>query len=239
VAGCVLRLEIRWLLERARMVGEEAVKDQSAAVMKPLNEAGKTWAERRRSEAQWYVVEAKEGKDFDVCLKLVSAGFECWRPVEKVVVTRRVMVEGVMKPMKTEKKIAIFGRYVFLHHVMSPFLRSAVVDTPGVAGFVCMAGTEEPASVPNELVEFYRKGLKSSGEDEARFAPTDKVRIAVGPATGVIGVVKSVSNMAARLESRDGVWNGPLVVPLDHLELVEKGVGRAASTKKRNAPAHV
>lgn len=198
------------------------------------NEHRKTWDERRRTEAQWYIVEAVEGKDFRVYGELAAMGYECWRPVDTVIVTRRVMVGGVLKPHKLERKIPRFGRYVFLHHIMSASVRSAIHDLPEVRRFVCMAGTEEPASIPDALIDFYRKGFEGEAKEvDGQFSPTDKVRIAIGPATGVIGVVKAISSLSARLESRDGQWSGPLLVPLAHLELVEKGVGRAAATKKR------
>ncbi|CCJ07084.1 transcription termination/antitermination protein NusG [Methylocystis sp. SC2] len=199
----------------------------------PLAEAGKNWRERRRTEAQWYIVEAVEGKDFRVYGELAAMGYECFRPVDRVIITRRVMVGGVLKPQKTERKIPRFGRYVFLHHVMSASVRSAIHDLPEVKRFVCLAGTEEPASIPDALIEFYRKGFEGEAKEiDREFSPTDKVRIAIGPATGVIGVVKGISGLAARFEPRDKAC-GPLVVPLAHLELVEKGVGRVAEAHKR------
>jgi transcription antitermination factor NusG len=205
------------------MAGEETAQDRR-----------KTWDERRRTEAQWYVVEAFEGKDFEVCRQLAASGFYCWRPVVTVTETRRVIVGGVEKRKPIVRKKAVFGRYVFLHEIMTMSIRTSIEQSPEVKGFVCLAGSEEPASIPEKLINYYQNGERAHVEAvDDRFAPTDKVRIAVGPATGVIGVVKSVSNMAARIESRNGVWAGPLVVPLEHLELVEKGAGRVASSRKR------
>lgn len=201
-------------------------------------ERRKTWDERRRTEAQWYIVEAIEGKDFRVYGELAAMGYDCWRPVDTVIIKRRVMVGGVMKPQKVERKIPRFGRYVFLRHIMSAAVRSAIHDLPEVKRFVCLAGTEEPASIPDALIDFYRNGFEGeSKEIDCEFSPTDKVRIAIGPATGVIGVVKSISSLAARLKSRDKQWIGPLIVPLAHLELVERGVGRVAEAHRRKGPA--
>lgn len=189
---------------------------------------------------RWHVLEAREGRDFSLCQQLTREGFECWRPVDVVTVTRRVRVGGVMKMQKSERKVARFGRYLFINVALGPYVRSAIETDPDVVGFLRGAGGEAPAVVPDDLIAFYRAAPARTAREDAPFSVGDRVRIAKGPATGVAGVVRELqraSVMIAVGESAGGVWAGKLLVPLEHLELVEAGKAPAPKGVKRERRA--
>lgn len=217
------------------MAGEETALEQSDKSYVSLAEAGRRWREARATEAQWYIVEAMDGKDFEVCRQIAAVGWDCWRPVIEVRATRRYKSGGVEISKPVVRKRPVFGNYVFLHEVLTSAMRAAIKQSPEVKRFICLAGTEMPATVDADVIAFYQKALegKFSGDLAAAFdvALTDRVRIVRGPATGQIGVVKAFAGLGAHVDA-GGI--GIFVVPLCDLELVAKGVGRAAKAKKRN-----
>ncbi len=217
-----------------RMTGEAGALERAERGVVSLAEAGRRWREARANELQWYIVEAVEGEDFEVCCKFAAAGWEAYRPVIEVRSTRRYKAQGVEKSESVVKKRPVFGRYVFLKQVMTPDLRVSIEQSPDVKRFLCLAGCEELATVPENVIAYYRKALegKCSGNLAASFdiEMTDRVRIIRGPATGEIGVVKGFTGMCARVDA-GGI--GVYVAPLCDLELVENGVARAANAKKQ------
>ncbi|MBM3655127.1 MAG: hypothetical protein FJX06_20425, partial [Alphaproteobacteria bacterium] len=183
-------------LERAeamRMAREAGALERADGRVVSLAEAGRRWREARASEARWYIVEAVEGKDFEVCLQIAATGWDCWRPVIEVRATRRCKAHGVEQTASVVRKQSVFGRYVFLHECLTASMRVLIEQSPKVKGFLCFAGSEAPATVPDDVIAFYRKALegKRSGDLAARFdiELTDRVRISRGPANGRIGVV--------------------------------------------------
>lgn len=216
------------------MAGEAGALERAARGVVSLAEAGRRWREARASEAQWYIVEAVEGKDFEVCRQIAAAGWDCWRPVIEVRGTRRYKAHGVEQTKPVVRKRSVFGRYVFLHECLTASMRVSIEQSPEVKRFLCFAGSEAPATVPDDVIAFYRKSLegKCSGDLAASFdiEMTDRVRISRGPATGRIGVVKAFTALCARV---DCGGCGMFIVPLCDLELVEKAVARAANAKKQ------
>lgn len=187
-------------------------------------------------EAHWYVLEAHEGKDFAVCCRLAAAGFDVFRPVDRVTVTRRVRVGGVLKQQKVARSIPRFGRFLFLRTKMSVWVRAAIEQNAEVAGFVKAAGTEELAVMPDDLMGFYQQDRAIKPVEEGKFGNGDRVRIAEGPWTGVIGVLKLCGRRGGRIEAREATSISTLFVPLGDLELVEKAVaGPRGDRKSRRA----
>jgi transcription antitermination factor NusG len=224
------------------MAGEEVAQQQTTQEFRPLDEAGKNWNDRRRSEPLWYIVRAEEGKDSEICLALVKLNYECERFVRKVKFTRRVMVQGVERIDTLCRKIPLFGPHVFVKEIMTPTFRSAVDGMPGVEGFLCYAGSEDPASVPEELIEFYRRGDSPiCARQDPGVASTDIVRVIIGPASGIIGVTTSVMKGGIKIDSRDRRWPGVLFAKFGDFEVVERGKGAAvaaaAGKQRRNAHA--
>lgn len=195
-----------------------------------------TLVKKRRAEiardAHWYILEVREGKNFSVCCRLAAAGFEVFRPVDKVTVTRRVRVSGVLKQQKVTKNVPRFGRFLFLRTQMSVWVRSAVEQSPDVIGFIHAAGTDELAVMPDALMVFYQADRTTRPAEAGKFGVGDRVRIALGPATGVLGVIRFCERRDARIDARDGGNVSTLFVPFEHLELIEKAKSATLGGRK-------
>jgi|GEM_PF-6431919 len=174
----------------------------------------------------WHVVEADEGKDFDVCLRLAAAGYNVWRPVDQVRIAARWQGKALGKNQKVIRKIPRFGRYMFLDAEMSDAIHSAIKQTPGVRDFLCMAGTAQPAEIPSELIEFYRHNVPERTKRKSGIKPTDTVRILNGPFTGFNALVVEVVDKRGTLKIEASLFGRPtpLIIEVGHVELVEHGL---------------
>ncbi|WP_018265537.1 transcription termination/antitermination protein NusG [Methylosinus sp. LW4] len=191
-------------------------------------QAGETAKERR-----WYVLEAREGKDFDVCLRLAAAGFQVWRPIDKSRVSIRRSVGGVDRITRREVKVARFGRYLFVRMECDWSCIFAISTMPGVTGFICYAGGNEPAPVPDALVEFYRNHAPEHGKPRPKINIGAVVRICAGPFALFTGEVESVDK-GGRLVIGVEIFGRltPVLMESGNVELLEPG---AAAPPKKTA----
>jgi transcription antitermination factor NusG len=173
---------------------------------------------------QWYVVEAFEGKDFDVALRLAAAGFNVWRPVDEIRSGARWSGKKIGGNRRLIRKVARFGRYLFVELEMTDAVRWAIRTAPSVFGFICFAGTNEPAIVPRELIDFYRDNMPARGASGKDIHKTDRVRIKDGPFAFCEGVVDDVDKRGI-LRVTISIFGGPtpLIIEVGHVELVEQG----------------
>jgi transcriptional antiterminator RfaH len=172
----------------------------------------------------WHVVECYDGKDKEVYGRLAALGFEVWRPTVVV----RTMRRWRGKPTATGERIKVFapvfGRYLFIRVAMSDSVRSAVKEQPGVHSWLCFAGSDDPATMPDALIEHYRQLTHKPLEVAIVFAVGDKVRALHGPFAGFEGET-------IRVDSRGVVCAEltifgrptPVIFPVGHVELVEHG----------------
>jgi transcription antitermination factor NusG len=173
---------------------------------------------------RWYVVEAFEGKDFDVCLRLAAARFRVWRPIDEIKISRRWAGRKTDRATRAIRKVPRFGRYLFLEVAMSDAIRWAISATPGVRGFICAAGSNEPAAVPSELIEFYRNHAPKRDARGNSIGKGDRVRIAAGPFADHEGSVVDIDKRGIlRLEICIFGSPTPLIIEVGHVELVEQG----------------
>jgi transcription antitermination factor NusG len=173
---------------------------------------------------QWYVVEAFEGKDFDVALRLAAAGFNVWRPVDVVRSGARWNGRKIAGNRRLVRKVARFGRYLFVELEMTDAVRWAISTTPGVFGFICFAGVSAPAIVPRNLIEFYRENLPERGACGKEVHKGDRIKIKDGPFAFCEGVVEDVDKRGI-LRVTIYIFGGPtpLIIEVGHVELVELG----------------
>jgi transcription antitermination factor NusG len=173
---------------------------------------------------QWYVVEAFEGKDFDVALRLAAAGFNVWRPVDEIRSGARWSGKRIASNRRMVRKVARFGRYLFVELEMTDAVRWAIRTAPNVFGFICFAGTNEPAILPRELIDFYRDNLPARGAIGKDIHKADRVRIKDGPFAFCEGVVDDVDKRGI-LRVTISIFGGPtpLIIEVGHVELVEHG----------------
>lgn len=141
-------------------------------------------------DARWYVIECYPGKDFDVCRRLAHTGYELWRPMKKASTTLR---EGGARN-RHYRSVPRFGRYVFLHESLSPSRRFAISTEIGVRGFLKRAGSDEPAIVPDEWMDFLRYGKAIVDRRGVAFVVGMAVRINAGPLVGREGVVNAIDD---------------------------------------------
>ncbi|WP_036291549.1 transcription termination/antitermination protein NusG [Methylosinus sp. PW1] len=177
---------------------------------------------------RWYVVEAYEGKDEEVALRLCAAGFKMLRPVD---VKRSHVREKLARSGRHVRRVTKrprFGRYVFLRAELDGEQGActirAVKDMRGVFGF--LESGERPSPVPDAMIAFYREfnpGAASEAEI-ARYGAGDRVRILVGPFEGLIAVVEGVDKIGLLRVLLDIIGRPtPLPIEVGHVELVEQG----------------
>lgn len=177
---------------------------------------------------RWYVVEAYEGRDEEVALRLCAAGFKMWRPVD---VSRSHVRETLPRSGRHVRRVtkrARFGRYVFLRTDLDGEQGActirAVRDMRGVFGI--LSSGDHPASVPDEVIAFYRAfdpGRPSEAEI-ARYGAGDKVRILAGPFDGHVAIIEAVDKSGGLRVLLD-IFGRPTPMPIEvgHVELVEQG----------------
>lgn len=149
----------------------------------------------------WFAIEAVEGKVNEACLRLVRAGFEIWRPRDRLRPARRkgrgVMLREGRNPdnvfRQTEyQKVDRFGRYFFIDCVMSPSLLAEVEHTPGIYGFVRM-GDEMPTPIPDAqwlYMREYQPERPWKWEDAYKVGMP--IEITHGPLSGHIGKIVKI-----------------------------------------------
>jgi transcription antitermination factor NusG len=180
---------------------------------------------------RWYVVEAYEGHDEDVALRLCAARLQAWRPVHVVRSTTRDRLSKSGRLARRVIKYPRFGRYVFLRADLdgetgSSLLRT-VADMRHVVDFLRPGSQEPPSPVPDDLIAFYRRAKlpRPSAEEVARFAPGDTVRVTEGPFSGFRASVQDIDIKAGSVRILVSIFGGPtpLVIEVGHIELVEQG----------------
>lgn len=180
----------------------------------------------------WYVIEAFEGRDEDVALRLCAAGFKAWRPIDEVRTSVRDRATRSRRPQRRVVKRARFGRYLFLRADLSDFVMAAVRGVRGVRDFVLAAGSESPAVVQDELIEFYRSFRPDRDRNKANAAiikKADVVKILAGPFEGWEGRVEDIDKRGvARVLTNIFGRPTPLIIEVGHVEL--SGAGRRPPT---------
>jgi transcription antitermination factor NusG len=147
-----------------------------------------------QNEKRWYVVEAFHGEDELAYLRLaavfVNTDLTVWRPVDvERCPDRRARSSG--KPRRDRRRPR-FGRFIFLRANLSDSLYHAVKNATHVRGFLTYAGSFEPASLPDKLVEFYRQEIPRRMKLPDGLAIGATVRINDGPFIGLRGPVEAL-----------------------------------------------
>ncbi|MBN1114798.1 MAG: hypothetical protein JXA66_05620 [Oligoflexia bacterium] len=142
--------------------------------------------------AEWFVVMTKPGKQDDVAVKLLDAGFEIFNPRLRQYNARQ----------SKYRVGALFPLYLFIRLDISKHYR-LIKYTRGVLRFIG-TGTE-PVPVAKEIIECIKSNCNSEDLIEARYSieeilPGDKVVIADGPLKGVEAIVSGICNEQKRVE---------------------------------------
>ncbi|CAN2533091.1 Transcription+antitermination+protein+RfaH [Methylocapsa aurea] len=138
----------------------------------------------------WFVLECMPGKDFDVTRKLAAAGYAVWRPLMRVTSTVRESGARKRKPQWKPR----FGRYLFLEMAGSESMIWSISTTEGVHRFLARAGSDRPAIVPREWMDFLRGASPLPDRRGLIFAPGMRVRVSAGPFMGSVGRVMGVDS---------------------------------------------
>lgn len=184
----------------------------------------------------WYVIECFDGKDAFVRLTLAAAGFNVWRPVREVRVTMRREGKKLAK-RKTEKRyVARFGRYLFVQVDMNDSVRAAIREARGVYGWLCYAGTNEPARVPDALIEFYRSNVAKQIEYESALRIGDIGQINAGPFAQHRGIITDVDKRGGGVIEID-IFGRPTPVTFEagHVDPVEPRCQRPIGDRRKSA----
>jgi transcription antitermination factor NusG len=173
---------------------------------------------------RWYVVECFEGKDREVYGRLAALGFEVWRPVFKARLSSRWAGRPLEARKRTARYQALFGRYLFIRVEMSDSVYGAIKEQPGVDAWLCFAGSNEPATIPDELITHYRQMKLDRPNVTITFTKGDVVRALQGPFATFQGVVSRVDSRGVLcVEMSIFGRPTPIIFPVGHVELVEQG----------------
>jgi transcription antitermination factor NusG len=172
----------------------------------------------------WHVIECFDGKDREVYGRLAALGFEVWRPVLKVRSTSRWEGKPLGATQRRSRYVAIFGRYLFIRVEMTDSIYSAIKEQPGVDAWLCFAGSDEPATVPDALILHYRQLRLDRADVSIVFTKGDVVRALQGPFATFQGVVSRVDSRGVLcVEMSIFGRPTPIIFPVGHVELVEQG----------------
>lgn len=180
-------------------------------------------ADGEKARMAWYVVEAFEGKDENAYLRLVAGGFRAWRPVDVIRSSKRRGVKD--RIVRAEAKVPRFGRFIFVDVEMTDAVHSAILQTRNVMRFLCLAGSNEPSTIPAELIEFYKTHRPQKSDKAQAIKPKDVVRINAGPFSGFDAKVVEVVDKRGTLKIEANLFGRPtpLIIEVGHVEHVELG----------------
>jgi transcriptional antiterminator NusG len=172
----------------------------------------------------WHVIECFEGKDREVYGRLAALGYEVWRPVLKV----RSAARWNGKPLEVNKRkpryVPIFGRYLFIRIKMTDSVYGAIKEQPGIDAWLCLAGSDEPAIVPDELIAHYRQFKPERVDSTIVYKRGDIVKALQGPFATLQGLVRRVDTKGVVcVEMSIFGRPTPIIFPVGHVELVEHG----------------
>ena len=170
----------------------------------------------------WYCIEAYDGMEHDVYLRLANAQLRVWRPVDVVRHKRRVSSHPTTTPVRL-KRISRFGRYLFIRGAMTESFYDAVRTTPNVRRFVCAAGTQTPSIIPDELIEFYKTSNDPVIEKYSEFKVGQKIIIENGPLTNRAAIIKGVSKSSVlelELASNEIGGSARIVINAGHVRIL-------------------
>jgi transcription antitermination factor NusG len=179
---------------------------------------------------RWYVVEAYEGCDEEVALRLCAAGFKAWRPVRVVRSHVRERLALSSRHVRKAIKFPRFGRYVFLRADLDVAngedVQRTVRDMRHVVDLLRPRVDASPSVVPDDLIAWYRGAHlpRPTAGEIARFAPGDIVRLTGGPFDGFTGEVEAIDKAgSARILITVLGGPTPVVIEVGHIELVAQG----------------
>lgn len=173
---------------------------------------------------RWHVVECYEGRDKDAFGRLAALGFEVWRPIIKVRIMARWKGTVVKGSARQWKIVPIFGNYLFANVYATDSVYNSVREQSGVRGWVCYAGSDEPAIVPDDVIECFKSYRPQAQEIHCCFGVGDIVRIGEGPFVGYSAKVMRVDSGRVVCVEMDIFGRPtPLIFPVGHVELVEHG----------------
>lgn len=185
---------------------------------------------------QWYVIEAFQGAHEDAYLKLAAAGFHVWRPIDVVRVNRNVArrSKGVDKSApRRDRKVARFGRFLFLRAELNDYMREAVVSLSEVRRFLCFAGTTDPAPLPEDVITFNRDNTPKYGPHARAYKRGQTVNIIAGPFAEQKGMIESVDDRGIVVVMLAAMGRSiPVPIQVEHVSLSQsqaKPPGRQAS----------
>jgi transcriptional antiterminator NusG len=172
----------------------------------------------------WYVVECFENREADVHLRLTAARFKTLRPVDVVEST----VRGAKGQQATKRRrrrciISRYGRYLFVQTEMNPYVFDAVKNISWVKGWICYAGSNEPAAIPDSLIELCRAPTPQPSDAQLAIRKGDKVRVKSGPFEHFEGIAVSAVDKRACVKVELALFGRlmPLIFKVGHVELVE------------------
>lgn len=208
----------------------------------------KFWA-RAADAPAWYIVEAVEGKEFELSVALASAfsagagrDEDVLHLVDVVRFTRRIRAGGMMQCHPVIRKISRFGPLIFVRCRLTQPLAASLFHMPQAKGLLRCRDSQRPVVVSDAMIEFYKQTAPFGAVVKAcEFEVGDLVRILAGPATGMEGVVERVDNgRSLRLDMGATGGSAPIVIEAGHVEIVAKSHRtRSISTSKRKAGRQV
>ncbi len=173
--------------------------------------------------ARWYVVEAFQGCHEEAYLKLAAAGFHVWRPIDVTRVNRNTArpSKGVDKSApRRDRKVARFGRFLFLHVELNDYIREAIVSLSEVRRFLCFSGTTNPAPLPDDVITFNRESIPKWGPTTRAYKRGQMVDVLFGPFAGHKGQIESVDDRGVVVVMLEFLGRSiPVPIQVEHVSL--------------------
>jgi transcription antitermination factor NusG len=189
----------------------------------------KFWDQAAQAPA-WYVVEAVNGKEFELAVTLQAAfapfngEAELYHPIEVVKFNRRICSNGRIERRQVIRKISRFGSLLFVRVRLTRGLADALSHMPNALAVLRCKDSDRAIVIPDVMVDFYKQTSQPIAAAEGvQFEEGDMVRVIAGPAAGQQGVVERVdSGRSLRLDTSKFGGSAPIIIEAGHVELVVK-----------------
>lgn len=180
---------------------------------------------------QWYVVEAETSNgrgDAALCARLDEFEITAWRPMKVVYRADRrarsrrpIHKKGEPRAVRDAPR---FPPFVFVRCEMTDETRAGIsaASTKGgtalVRRILCYAGTNTPAVIPDELIQFYRDYVPATGATVTAYELGQVVEITEGPLAGWCGQIESIDKRGTLTVGVDAYGRlMPVVIEVGHV----------------------
>lgn len=174
---------------------------------------------RLSTAPHWYIVHTYSGHEAKANNNLLKRieSFNLKDQILEILVPTQQKIE-IKEGKRREVEERLFPGYILVHLILNDETYSCVRHTPGVTGFVGVAGTPHPLA--DEEVEAIKKySEQARPRVEAEYSIGEAVKITEGPFADFVGTVDTINEDQGKVTVLVSIFGRETPVELDLLQV--------------------